>query len=69
MPGPSCVCCVSQALDLPPFVSINLSAAELGDPLIVETIRLALEKKGMLPQELKIELTETVVIEDRAHSR
>jgi EAL domain-containing protein (putative c-di-GMP-specific phosphodiesterase class I) len=51
---------------LPPFVSINLSAAELGDPLIVETIRLALEKKGMLPQELKIELTETVVIEDRA---
>lgn len=51
---------------LPPFVSVNLSAAELGDPLIVETIRLALEKKGMLPQELKIELTETVVIEDRA---
>jgi EAL domain-containing protein (putative c-di-GMP-specific phosphodiesterase class I) len=51
---------------LPPFVSINLSAAELGDPLIVETIRLALEKKSMLPQELKIELTETVVIEDRA---
>jgi len=51
---------------LPPFVSVNLSAAELGDPHIVETIRSALERKGMLPQELKIELTETVVIEDRA---
>ena len=51
---------------LPPFVSVNLSAAELGDPDIVETIRLALERKGMLPQELKIELTETVIIEDRA---
>lgn len=51
---------------LPPFVSVNLSAAELGDPRIVETIRQALEAKGMLPQELKIELTETVIIEDRA---
>lgn len=51
---------------LPPFISVNLSAAELGDPRIVETIRLALEAKGMLPQELKIELTETVIIEDRA---
>lgn len=51
---------------LPPFVSVNLSAAELGDPNIVDTIRLALERKGMLPQELKIELTETVIIEDRA---
>ncbi len=52
--------------DLPPFVSVNLSAAELGDPKIVDTIRHALERKGMLPQELKIELTETVIIEDRA---
>jgi EAL domain-containing protein (putative c-di-GMP-specific phosphodiesterase class I) len=51
---------------LPPFISVNLSAAELGDPHIVDTIRQALERKGMLPQELKIELTETVIIEDRA---
>ena len=48
--------------DLPPFVSVNLSAAELGDQKIVDTIRHALERKGMLPQELKIELTETVII-------
>ncbi len=51
---------------LPPFVSVNLSAAELSDPHIVETIRQSLERKGMLAQELKIELTETVIIEDRA---
>ena len=51
---------------LPPFISVNLSAAELSDPNIVDTIRQALERKGMLPQELKIELTETVIIEDRA---
>jgi EAL domain-containing protein (putative c-di-GMP-specific phosphodiesterase class I) len=50
---------------LPPFISVNLSAAELSDPNIVDTIRLALERKNMLPQELKIELTETVIIEDR----
>jgi len=51
---------------LPPFVSVNLSAAELGDPHIVDTIREQLAAKGMIPHELKIELTETVIIEDRA---
>lgn len=51
---------------LPPFVSVNLSAAELSDPHIVDTIRKALSDRGMVPRELKIELTETVIIEDRA---
>jgi len=51
---------------LPPFVSVNLSAAELGDPHIVDTIREQLAAREMAPHELKIELTETVIIEDRA---
>ncbi|MBS1191455.1 MAG: hypothetical protein H6R10_3247 [Rhodocyclaceae bacterium] len=50
---------------LPPFVSVNLSAAEFGEPGIVEFIRDCLAAHGMSPLELKVELTETVVIEDR----
>jgi diguanylate cyclase len=51
---------------LPPFVSINLSAAELSEASIVPVIRQALQDAGMDPHELKVELTETVVIEDKA---
>ncbi len=47
-----------------PFLSVNLSAVELIKPDIVETIRQLLEDAGIAPQELKIELTETLVIED-----
>ncbi|MCB4359902.1 EAL domain-containing protein [Quatrionicoccus australiensis] len=50
---------------LPPFVSVNLSADELGDLSIVDRIRQLLNSHAMRPHELKIELTETVIIEDR----
>ncbi len=50
---------------LHPFVSINLSAAELGNPDVVSVIERCLKESGMPPGELKIELTETVIIEDR----
>lgn len=54
-----------ESSGLRPFVSVNLSAAELGDPHIVDSIRDELAARGMIPHELKIELTETVIIEDR----
>lgn len=47
-----------------PFLSVNLSAIELIKPDIVDTIRQLLEDAGITPQEFKIELTETLVIED-----
>lgn len=47
-----------------PFLSVNLSAAELIKPDIVNTICTLLDSAGIEPQELRIELTETLVIED-----
>jgi EAL domain-containing protein (putative c-di-GMP-specific phosphodiesterase class I) len=55
-------CC---AIDQPrPFLSVNLSAVELIKPDIVGTICQLLADARIDPQELKIELTETLVIED-----
>ena len=48
-----------------PFVSVNLSAGEFAEPGIVEDIQSCLAAHAMSPRELKVELTETVIIEDR----
>lgn len=53
------------ASGLPAFISINLSAPELSDPAIVGQVRELLARYSIPPRELKIELTETVIIEDR----
>jgi EAL domain-containing protein (putative c-di-GMP-specific phosphodiesterase class I) len=45
-----------------PFVSVNLSAAELCNPGTLEFISERLQAHGMAPQDLHIELTETAVI-------
>jgi len=45
-----------------PFISINLSAPELCEPGIVETVRSRLQQANMDPAELRIELTETSII-------
>lgn len=46
----------------PPFMSINLSAPELCGPGIVESIQACLSAQQMPAKELRIELTETIVI-------
>ena len=48
----------------PAFVSVNLSAYELSNPQIVDIIEQHLAAAGMPPQELKIELTETTLVDD-----
>ena len=47
-----------------PYVSINLSAPELASGTIVESIRDRLNQYRMEPAELRIELTETVIIQN-----
>ena len=49
---------------LQPYVSVNLSAPELASPGIVESIRVRLIQYNMVPSELRIELTETVIIQN-----
>ncbi|MCK6391131.1 MAG: EAL domain-containing protein [Azonexus sp.] len=55
----------SQGPLMHPFVSVNVSADELSDPRLIDSIFVHLEARGIPPHELKIELTETVVIENR----
>jgi len=57
--------CVTDA-DHPPFVSINLSAPELAGGDIVAAVEECLNLHQMPPQELRIELTETVIIQNMA---
>ncbi len=47
-----------------PYVSVNLSAPELASPGIVESIRERLAQYSMDPSELRVELTETVIIQN-----
>ena len=47
-----------------PYVSVNLSAPELASPGIVDSIRALLLQYRMDPAELRIELTETVIIQN-----
>lgn len=48
----------------PAFISVNLSACELANPQIAGIIEDQLSATEILPQELKIELTETALVED-----
>jgi len=48
----------------PAFISINLSAPELAGGAIVQSIRDCLQRHGMDPRELHIELTETIIIQN-----
>jgi len=49
---------------LPPKVHVNLSALELEDASIVETVREALERSGLAPDRLILEITETLLVQD-----
>ncbi len=51
---------------VPPFMSVNLSAPELDSGDIVGAVRACLDAHGMAPQELRIELTESIIIDNVA---
>ena len=46
------------------YVSVNLSARQLRDPALVETIRRVLGESGLEPDALCLELTESVLMDD-----
>lgn len=52
----------SHSNGVPPFMSVNLSAPELGSEGIVDSIEACLVQHGMQANELRIELTETIII-------
>jgi EAL domain-containing protein (putative c-di-GMP-specific phosphodiesterase class I) len=46
-----------------PFVSVNLSPSQLSSDMLVEDVRSAMKDQNVNPAELRLELTETVIIE------
>lgn len=46
-----------------PFVSVNLSAVQLSNEMLVEDVRAIMASHNFNPAELKLELTETVMVE------
>jgi EAL domain-containing protein (putative c-di-GMP-specific phosphodiesterase class I) len=46
-----------------PFVSVNLSAAQLSNEMLVEEVKAIIASQHMNAAELKLELTETVMVE------
>ena len=48
----------------PVSVSVNLSAKQIGDARIVNEVRRALESTGLNPRALRLEITETVLLEN-----
>ena len=46
-----------------PFVSVNLSAAQLSNETLVEDVKAIIASQNMRPTELKLELTETAMVE------
>jgi diguanylate cyclase (GGDEF)-like protein len=47
------------------MVTVNLSARQVADPEIVETVSAALRRSGLEPSRLVLEITETVLMQDR----
>ncbi|MEO8342767.1 MAG: EAL domain-containing protein [Gallionella sp.] len=46
-----------------PFVSVNLSAVQLGNEMLVDDVKAIMARQEMKAQELKLELTETVMVD------
>jgi diguanylate cyclase len=46
-----------------PFVSVNLSPAQLSNEMLVEDVKAIMASQNINPAELKLELTETVMVE------
>jgi len=46
-----------------PFISVNLSGAQLNDETLVDELKAIITKQNMKPQELKLELTETAMVD------
>jgi diguanylate cyclase (GGDEF)-like protein len=47
-----------------PRVSVNVSARQVADPGLVTDVELALARSGLAPEQLQLELTESILIQD-----
>ncbi|HEX7300886.1 MAG TPA: EAL domain-containing protein [Solirubrobacteraceae bacterium] len=54
----------THGTDGPRYVCVNLSTRQLADPNLVADVRSALDAAGLRPEQLVLELTESLLIED-----
>ncbi len=52
----------------PRFVSVNISGTHFSDPALVEQVKGVLRTTGMNPRSLKLEITETAIMENGEHA-
>jgi EAL domain-containing protein (putative c-di-GMP-specific phosphodiesterase class I) len=60
---------LSQTGEIPFFVSINVSSAQLLNNALADDVRRALAKSGCAPSRIKLELTESVVMDNPEQAR
>ena len=48
----------------PPFVSVNISGVHFANPALVDQVKEVLQKTGINPRSLKLEITETAIMEN-----
>lgn len=49
-------------------LAVNVSATQMRDPLLMERVRAALDRSGLDPHRLEVEITETAMITDHAQT-
>lgn len=52
----------------PRFLSVNISGTHFSDPALVEQVKGVLRQTGMNPRSLKLEITETAIMENGEHA-
>ena len=57
-------CAEAMRWDRPLAVSVNVSARQVGERGLIDDVRNALEDSGLAPERLRLELTESILIED-----
>ncbi len=58
----------SRGAGKPPYVAVNLSARQFRDPQLLETVRAALAGSRVDPSLIRLEITESAVMQDVEHT-
>jgi diguanylate cyclase len=61
-------CAEATRWEAPYRLSVNVSAVQLSEPGLADTVRQALAETGLPAERLELEMTETAVLTDRAHA-
>lgn len=54
---------INKSLDFKPFMAINVSGKQVGDPLFFTALKESVEKSGCEFQQIKLEITERVLVQ------